>query len=113
MDLRWPQGVPVVPYKLLSHADRMRALRPKPPDDRPSPARRGYDARWRRMRRMVLARQPVCATPDCHRPSKDVHHIKALVHGGEDSFENLQGLCHECHSRITATEHGGFGNRKG
>lgn len=93
-----------MPTKLLSHAARMRRRREKL-NPRPSAAKRGYNARWRKLRRMVLARQPVCATRGCHQPSKDVHH-KIPKPEGDDSFENLQGLCHECHSRLTAKEKG-------
>lgn len=66
----------------------------------PSSAKRGYGWRWQRLRLMVLARRPLCA--DCARPAVDVHHQIKLRDGGPDSFENLLGLCHRCHSRRTA-----------
>ena len=74
-----------------------------------TPAERGYDWNWQKVRRMILRRQPICATPGCGQAATDVHHIKALAQGGENSEENLQGLCHACHSRITVKENGGFG----
>lgn len=84
--------------------------------DRGSAAARGYGARWRRLRTMVLARQPICADPfGIHAArgevvaSTDVDHIVPRRRGGRDTMENLQGLCHECHSRKTATQDGGFG----
>ena len=102
-----------MPYKLQSHADRQRAKRRHLTDRaRGTAHQRGYGATWRRLRKMVLARQPVCATFDCHQPSKDVHHLIPKPKG-DDSITNLQGLCHECHARITAGEGGGFGNRRG
>jgi hypothetical protein len=34
----------------------------------------------------------------------EVDHIKPINHGGEDTFENGQTLCHECHRRKTHYE---------
>lgn len=34
----------------------------------------------------------------------EVDHIVALNQGGEDEWNNLQGLCHECHAKKTAEE---------
>ena len=47
-------------------------------------------------------------------PATDVDHIRPHK-GNEDLMwdeENLQALCHACHSRKTAAEDGGFGNIK-
>lgn len=47
-------------------------------------------------------------------PATDVDHI--IPHKGNEDLmwdeENLQALCHACHSRKTAAEDGGFGNIK-
>ena len=68
-----------------------------------------HTQRWRRLRRIVLARNPLCqaclaaerVTPAC-----DVDHI--VPHRGDMimawSLDNLQGLCRACHSRKTAGE---------
>lgn len=87
------------------------AHRPPDVDDRPSAASRGYGRRWRRLRRMVLSRQPLCADPfGDHAAARrvvaatDVHHVIARRDGGRDVAENLQTLCHSCHSRITGSE---------
>lgn len=66
---------------------------------------RGYDRRWRRVRSAVLAARPLCA--ECERagritPATDVHHRTPRRAGGEDALDNLEPLCHACHSRITA-----------
>ena len=37
-------------------------------------AERGYGGRWRRLRAMVLRRQPLCGDPSCNQPSAQVHH---------------------------------------
>lgn len=80
-------------------------------DARPSAASRGYDARWRRLRLLVLRARPICA--HCQRESAvHVDHITPLAQGGTDDLANLQGLCPSCHSRKTAVEDGGFGRRR-
>ena len=68
-------------------------------------------ARWRKLRRMVLARQPLCADPfGVHAmlgeivPATEVDHIVPVREGGENSLENLQALCASCHSRKTNLE---------
>lgn len=76
---------------------------------RDSPSKRGYDVHWKRLRKMKLTRDPVCETVDCGRPASEVDHVLPLAKGGENDWENLQSLCHPCHSRKTATEDGGFG----
>jgi 5-methylcytosine-specific restriction protein A len=56
---------------------------------------------------MVLNAQPLCAR--CHAYGRttiatDVHHIIALRNGGENTADNLQPLCHSCHSIVTRGE---------
>jgi hypothetical protein len=68
-------------------------------------------AHWRRLRAIVLARDPICKM--CNRyPSEIADHVKP--HKGVRSMfvdlDNLQGLCKKCHDTKTATEDGGFGN---
>ena len=74
-----------------------------------SPSQRGYDRQWQRLRRMKLARQPFCA--ECSRRGRivaatDVDHIVPLANGGTNADDNLQSLCHSCHSRKTADQRG-------
>ena len=64
---------------------------------------RGYGANWRRLRTMVLARDPVCVACE-RRPSRHVDHIRAKASAGDDSMENLRGLCEGCHQRKTARD---------
>lgn len=78
------------------------------PDGRPSAARRGYGAHWRRLRLSVLARRPVCEA--CWlAPATDVDHHVSLAGGGTNDEANLVPLCHACHSRKTVERDGGFG----
>lgn len=83
--------------------------------ERGSAAARGYGARWRRLRAMVLASNPLCADPFGEHArnhevvaATDVDHIIALVRGGTNELSNLQALCHACHSRKTVLEDGGL-----
>lgn len=73
--------------------------------ERGSSTKQGYGARWRKLRKMQLAREPYCR--DCEREwrvelATDVHHIIKRGEGGKDAFENFMSLCHSHHSRRTA-----------
>lgn len=68
-------------------------------------AERGYGHRWRKLRLMFLRANPLCA--QCQADGRvaaatDVHHIQAKRDGGADAWDNLEALCHSCHSRVTA-----------
>lgn len=78
---------------------------------RGSAASRGYDYRWSQFRRRYLREHPVCVM--CGRLATEVDHIIPFKGDKAKIFDldNLQPLCHECHSRKTAKENGGFGNR--
>jgi 5-methylcytosine-specific restriction protein A len=91
-----------------------RAARRAQDEERGSAASRGYGARWRRLRTMVLARRPLCADPfELHAgqvvAATDVDHVLPRADGGIDADENLQSLCHSCHSRKTAEQSLGWG----
>jgi 5-methylcytosine-specific restriction endonuclease McrA len=71
------------------------------------PFRRWYStARWAAIRKIVLARDPLCKIGDvCVRkfgmrmPSTEGDHIEPPSKGGEFwSLDNLQGACHDCNS---------------
>lgn len=83
---------------------------------RGSAASRGYGRPWQALRARILLRDPICANPYAlpnHLVvSTEVDHKIPRSRGGDESDENLQGLCHPCHSRKTATEDSGFA-RKG
>ena len=87
------------------HAHRAKVVQDEP---REKTKARGYGGQWRRRASMILNAEPVCRI--CQRmPATEVDHITPRRLGGEDTDENLQGLCRSCHSRKTATEDGGFG----
>jgi len=71
---------------------------------RGSACSRGYGHKWRRLRRLVLARDPLCIS--CRSagrivPATEADHIKPRREGGPDSLDNLQGLCKSCHTKKT------------
>lgn len=55
---------------------------------------------WPRIRRAILARDPVCRSCGVE-PSTEVDHIRR---GDDHRPTNLQGLCHACHVAKTAVE---------
>ncbi|MBX3014842.1 MAG: HNH endonuclease [Caldilineaceae bacterium] len=76
-------------------------------DARPSAARRGYDGRWRRVRRIKLAMNPICEECQANgiiTSANEVDHILPLARGGTHHPDNLRSLCKSCHSRKTMTE---------
>ena len=77
--------------------------------ERGSASKRGYDRKWRALRKVILARDPFCKAEGCNEPSTDVDHIVPRRGGGTDDPSNLQGMCETCHSRKTAIEDGRWG----
>lgn len=75
-----------------------------------------YNGAWRRIRAEWLRQHPTCT--ECAKRGRltsatEVDHI--VPHRGDRALfyepTNLQALCKPCHSRKTAKEDGGFGNR--
>ena|SRR5579863_4785705 len=70
-----------------------------------------HTTHWRKLRKMILARDPICMVCQ-HAPSKIADH--KIPHKGNWArfvdANNLQGICQICHNRKTAMEDGGFGN---
>lgn len=67
-------------------------------------AQRGYGGRWQRLRLMFLRSSPLCVACEAEgrvTAATDVHHLIARRDGGGDDWDNLQALCHSCHSRVT------------
>lgn len=65
-------------------------------------------AAWQKLRASVLAREPLCRhcwTAGWLVRATDVDHISGDP--SDNTLANLQPLCHACHSRKTAADHGG------
>ena len=79
--------------------------------ERGSAAARGYDARWRKLRLMVLSGEPLCRV--CRADGRVtaatlVDHVTPKSQGGSDHPTNLQPLCAPCHDAKTSGERHGL-----
>ena len=75
-----------------------------------------YNGAWPAIRRSYIKAHPLCEV--CRREgryteAREVHHIIPLADGGTHGDSNLMALCKPCHSRITATEGGRWGQPRG
>ncbi|WP_313297395.1 HNH endonuclease signature motif containing protein [Diaphorobacter sp.] len=64
-------------------------------------------AAWRKLRAHVLAGEPLCrhcAARGLVVEATDVDHVNGDP--SDNSMDNLQSLCHSCHSTKTAVDHG-------
>lgn len=80
-------------------------------EERGSAAKRGYNARHRKWRLMVLARNPLCVrclAEDKTSAATVADHVVPLdpknPTGGDWSLDNGQGLCHAHHNQKTGAE---------
>lgn len=112
-----------MPYSCKSHERREKERRGR---DYQSESRERYtreeskqlqrmrtSRQWARVRRMVLAGQPMCADPfgyhadDAHPvPAVEVHHLVPAAQRIDLFYEqaNLQPLCRHCHAKLSAKE---------
>lgn len=69
---------------------------------------RGYDSRWRRVRKRKLRTDPLCEPcmkRDRTTAATEVDHITPLSSGGARlEWSNLQSICRSCHAQKTARE---------
>lgn len=77
-----------------------------------------YGTAWKKARLSFLREFPLCA--ECQRqgrltPANTVDHV--IAHRGDMALfwdrNNWEALCRSCHSRVTASRDGGFGNANG
>ena len=64
-------------------------------------------ARWRKVRSVVIQCEPLCRmckAAGVITAATDVDHVSGDP--SDNTPDNLQPLCHECHSRKTAQDHG-------
>ena len=65
-----------------------------------------YGYGWRKIRNLYISRHPLCELCEAAGrlvPAAHVHHKIPVDQGGSDREDNLQSLCHSCHSRLTVT----------
>jgi 5-methylcytosine-specific restriction enzyme A len=63
-----------------------------------TPAERGYDQAWARLRKMYIRAHPMCEL--CGQLAEIVHHKVRIREGGDRLNEdNLQSLCKQCHDK--------------
>jgi 5-methylcytosine-specific restriction enzyme A len=68
-----------------------------------SASSRGYGSTWRRLRAIVLGRNPICVL--CGRaPATEVDHRVPKAQQGPDDLANLQAVCGPCHDAKSAAE---------
>lgn len=81
---------------------------------RGSAAARGYDAAWKRCRRLFLAANPWCEAHGAPCVALEVDHKESIAERPDLrlSWSNLRGLCKSAHSRRTATDQS-FGRGRG
>lgn len=77
--------------------------------DRPSACRRGYDRRWRNLRKRYLDVNEsceICRNRGRYVPADEVHHKQKIT--DEPAlrlvWSNLQSVCRECHQAIHKNE---------
>ncbi|MBN9069581.1 MAG: HNH endonuclease [Rhizobiales bacterium] len=71
---------------------------------RGTPAQRGYDKDWFRLRHAHITAHPLCEW--CGAPGEHVDHIQTIRDHPERRLDptNLRTLCQPCHSRRTAKD---------
>lgn len=64
-----------------------------------------YDYQWKLFRKRYLRAFPICAVVGCGKPAKHVDHIETVRGSPKRRLDptNVEGLCHNHHSILTAT----------
>lgn len=83
-------------------SDQTRCPRHRRKDERPSAARRGYDARWRQVRARYLRENPACVV--CGATATEVHHDFGNAGALRYDTRFLVALCKRCHTSHTQRE---------
>lgn len=96
---RVPKG-----QKCIHEQARVTARQKANDEQRGTPAQRGYDKEWSKLRFRFLHHNPTCCV--CGAPGKHVDHIVSVRDAPDRRLDptNLRTLCHSCHSRRTARD---------
>ena len=70
--------------------------------NRGTTAQRGYGSHWQRLRKVILASEPLCRS--CGVIAEEVDNIDGDSRNNDPA--NLRPLCKPCHSRRTARDQG-------
>jgi hypothetical protein len=93
-----------MPQRPQTYLAKVRVAKPKRNDySKKTSNARGYTYKWRKLRLAKIAESPVCEI--CERAfTVDVHHVNKVSDGHPVLCElsDLRGLCHSCHSDLTA-----------
>lgn len=109
----------VTKAKTFSELRRERGIDRPRRDNRPGSTKRGYGYRWQKASKAFLKLHPLCQCDECKtlgrvRESTVVDH--KIPHKGNKVLfwdrSNWQAMAKTCHDRKTATQDGGFGNKK-
>lgn len=98
------------------HEQARQATRQKANDEaRGTPAERGYDKDWWRLRHAFLQTNPICCVPSCGAKATHVDHIKSIKEAPHLRLvpSNLRSMCGPCHSRRTARDQSQAWGKKG
>ena len=105
-----------MPAKAPRHQPFSPSARRHCPPEQSRQARRALatnSAAWRALRSQVLAMEPLCRECKRRGTTRGASHVDHVNNDpSNNDLSNLQPLCPPCHSRKTAAEDGGFGNRK-
>lgn len=106
-----PCGIPGCPglaieggYCATHYKRTSRARAARYDEVRPSPAKRGYGRTHQKLRKLVMAEQPVCAATGCGQPGVEMDHVDG--DSGNTARGNLQMLCKAHHSAKTMRDVG-------
>jgi len=94
-----------MPQRIGTYSAKVKGQKPKLKsfDERPSAHKRGYTHKWRKLRLMKLANNPVCEMCEL-RCATDVHHENKVSDGNDVlcHLDDLRSLCRACHAGLTA-----------
>ena len=65
-----------------------------------------YGSAWRKIRDLYISKHPLCERcleRGFYTPADEVHHVRPLDSGGDNSDDNLMSLCKHCHTSISDT----------
>lgn len=82
---------------------------------RDNPAHRGYGWQWQKLRKAMLAQEPLCRTCQARgmvTAATELDHIVPKAQGGTDDPGNLAPICTPCHKDKTAHESAAAQGRK-